>query len=578
MPLTVKNCLQVLALVFLAATINHAAVPVWIDTDPSVQRGGHEVDDGLALIQAFHSPELTVRGVSVVFGNAPLETALPIGRRLVRDFGPDGLQVYAGASARNELGQETDASRALAIALMREKLTILALGPVTNIATVLRIHPELSQRVDRVVAVAGRRPGQKFVTGGAAKPFRDFNFEMDPAAFQVLLDSGVPLVLAPWEISSKVWIRTADLEQIKSSGSDVAWVVDAATDWLNFWKQGFRVDGFNPFDTLAVGYIASPGRFTCEKLPVRIVNLPDDTASSNETSVPAKPYLIAARERDSRHSATYCFEPPAGFREDLVHRLSQQKRPVDATTGDPSLDHSAWNAALKQYVTADSSVNYRALKESGLAELEKYLQTLAAPWPPAMTAADRKAALINAYNSLTVRWIVTNYPVESIWRTHHPFTEQRHALNGRKVSLDWIESQLRELGDPRIHAALVCASRSCPPLRREAYDAARIDEQLDDNTRLWLMNTQLNEFFPERRLADVSMIFKWYAGDFRRDGSTAAKFLARFGPPAKAAFLLEPNPTIEYKTYRWGLNDASSLGSGYSQAQFRWDAIRNKVF
>lgn len=82
---------------------------------------------------------------------------------------------------------------------------------------------------------------------------------------------------------------------------------------------------------------------------------------------------------------------------------------------------------------------------------------------------ERKAALINAYNPFTVNWVVQNYPVKSIWRTSRPFGEVRHVLDGGKVSLDQIETELRNMGDPRIHGVLVCAALSCPPLRREAY-------------------------------------------------------------------------------------------------------------
>src|SRR5260370_16915488 len=104
------------------------AASVWIDTDPSVLRGAHEVDDGFALLQAFHSQELCIRGVSIVFGNAPIATALPIGQEIVRRFGPAGMPVYSGAAGAQELGTETDASRAIAKPLKPERLTILALG------------------------------------------------------------------------------------------------------------------------------------------------------------------------------------------------------------------------------------------------------------------------------------------------------------------------------------------------------------------------------------------------------------------------------------------------------------------
>src|SRR6185295_12927627 len=99
-------------------------------------------------------------------------------------------------------------------------LTILALGPATNVATVLANHPELAARVTRVIAVAGRRPGQRFTTGTSNRAgHRDFNFELDPRAFQVLLDSKVELVLAPFEISSKIWMTAADLDRLASGSA-----------------------------------------------------------------------------------------------------------------------------------------------------------------------------------------------------------------------------------------------------------------------------------------------------------------------------------------------------------------------
>ena len=166
-------------------------IAVWIDTDPSIRPGGYEVDDGFALIQAFRSAELDVRGVSLVFGNAPLDLEIPIGQEIVRRFGPTGLGVYAGAAGPEELGEATDASAALAEALQREPLTVLVLGPGTNIGTVLMRHPELADRLVELIAVAGRRPGQRFVTGEMTNsPFCDCNFDKDPGSFQVMLDAG----------------------------------------------------------------------------------------------------------------------------------------------------------------------------------------------------------------------------------------------------------------------------------------------------------------------------------------------------------------------------------------------------
>ncbi|MEX2299677.1 MAG: DUF547 domain-containing protein [Bryobacterales bacterium] len=237
------------------------------------------------------------------------------------------------------------------------------------------------------------------------------------------------------------------------------------------------------------------------------------------------------------------------------------------------LDHSSWNALLQRDVTPESRVDYQALHEKGLGELDAYLAQLAGPWPADMDRAAVKAALINAYNALTVRWILSHYPIESIWKTGDPFQAPRHTVNGEQLSLDQVEGRLREMGDPRIHAAVVCAARSCPPLRREAYIAERVDEQLDDNTRQWLANPRLNEFLPADKTARVSQIFSWYEGDFAASGGVPS-FLAQYAPADAQAFLREPSAVIEYQTYNWGLNDAGALGGSYSQLSFYLDWVR----
>ncbi len=228
-------------------------------------------------------------------------------------------------------------------------------------------------------------------------------------------------------------------------------------------------------------------------------------------------------------------------------------------------DQSDWAAILQQHVTPEHSVNYKALKEHDRAALDRYVQSLAAPWP-AMSPDARKAALINAYNALTILWIVQNYPVESIWRTKKPFTDKRHTVDGKKVSLDDIETELRSK-DPRIHAALVCAARSCPPLRREPYSAERVNRQLDDNMREWLSMPDRNRFDKAGNTAYISKIFDWYGKDFDRLGGVRA-VLAKYVPASKAM-------KIKYQDYRWGLNDTSDLGSNYSQFNFLIDKVRN---
>ncbi len=282
---------------------------VWIDTDPSIAPGGHEIDDGIALLQAFHSPELRIRGVSIVFGNADLPTADRIGRRLVTDFGPRGLRVYTGAVGSTDLGRETEATLALGAALRKHRLTIFVLGPATNVATVLKLHPDLAGRVREIISVAGRRLGQQFTIGAATtSPLRDFNFELDPEAFQVLLDSKAKLAFAPFEVSSKVFLRREDLEPLAVKNPGIAWMMPSILDWLKLWKTQFASDGFNPFDALAIGYVVDPDTVACSAMSMRI-----------ERS--DKPYLVVRDDKSGR-IVTYCHTPSAKFKERLLLRLA----------------------------------------------------------------------------------------------------------------------------------------------------------------------------------------------------------------------------------------------------------------
>lgn len=320
-----------LALALLASAALTAGVSgqtrtaVWIDTDPALGEPERDVDDGLALVQAFRLPTLDIRGVSVVFGNAPLDRGVPIARRVLDELGRRDMPVAAGAAGAGDLGRETEATRAMARALETGPLTILALGPATNVATVIRRHPTLASRITQVVAVAGRRPGQRFTTGTTnARGHRDFNFELDPEAFRVLLRAGVPLVLAPFEISSAVWIRDADLDRLAAGPPAAQMLVAPSRAWLGLWRRLWAVDGFNPFDTLAVGYVARPEGFVCEPLPIDIRVLPDDVTEPGVqgTAVREKPYLLVSSSlTGAAAKATYCSKAPPGFEDGLIEDL-----------------------------------------------------------------------------------------------------------------------------------------------------------------------------------------------------------------------------------------------------------------
>ncbi|MCZ6464252.1 MAG: nucleoside hydrolase [Proteobacteria bacterium] len=301
----------------------HSPADVWVDTDTAIGVPGADVDDALALIQAFHSPEIRVRGVSSVYGNAPLDKTHPIASEVVDRFGPPGLRVSRGAASADDLGTENDAVRALAAALDERPLAILALGPLTNLGTLVHLYPELVPRIRSLVAVAARRPGQRFVSVDAQpRPFPDLNFDCDPPAMQALLDSGIELIFAPWEVSSHVWLTGRDLDQLEESGETGSYIARHSRSWLEIWQKDLGAPGFNPFDTLAVAWATHPHRLRHFEAGVWIEDGPDDTATPEEQAAgKQKPHLLVDARRTGR-SATYCFEPSPDFKRLLLERLA----------------------------------------------------------------------------------------------------------------------------------------------------------------------------------------------------------------------------------------------------------------
>jgi hypothetical protein len=158
---------------------------------------------------------------------------------------------------------------------------------------------------------------------------------------------------------------------------------------------------------------------------------------------------------------------------------------------------------------------------------------------------------------------VENYPTESIWALKGSFKEKRHKLGGRMVSLNQIENDnLRPEFGYKTHAVLVCAARSCPPLQQSAYSPSSLDEQVSRAYRTWLARPDLNEFFPDKNQADVSMIFKWFKGDFDKAGGPKA-VMAKYAPAPARPLLEKPDCKITYKPYNWGLNDQGPHGRNY---------------
>lgn len=301
-----------------------AHMPVWIDTDAAPDMPFRDKDDLFALLAAFEAPELTIRGVSLVFGNhRDLDAARSGIRDLVRRFAPVPIPVHVGAGRASDLGRTTGASTALTGALSREPLVIVALGPLTNVATVLRQRPSLVSNVTRIIAVAGRRPDQELRPRHGRLNLSDLNFESDVEAFRVVLEHGIPITLISFELSRQLWITESDLRWMRNAGGPAArWLARQSAGWLDLWAHGIGVLGFHPFDAPVVTYLLSSRLMRCDRrVPASIATAPLETWWGRPLGF-RKPVLLVSEELASPYRVDYCVDIDSRAKHDLLIRIN----------------------------------------------------------------------------------------------------------------------------------------------------------------------------------------------------------------------------------------------------------------
>jgi hypothetical protein len=228
--------------------------------------------------------------------------------------------------------------------------------------------------------------------------------------------------------------------------------------------------------------------------------------------------------------------------------------------GEP-LDEGLYAELLERHTravadTAGTRVDYAALRHDP--DWERLLRNLSRVQPDALANREERLAFwINAYNILAIDLVRQHYPVESIrdlgsfWSP--VWDREVGRIGGSAYSLGRIEHEiLRPMGEPRIHMAIVCASVSCPSLRREPFSAARLDVQLADASRRFLANPGKG-LRVEPGGVGLSRIFQWFESDFAAGGGVLA-FVRRYAPPSARASLAA-DPAIHYLDYDWRLND-----------------------
>jgi len=228
-------------------------------------------------------------------------------------------------------------------------------------------------------------------------------------------------------------------------------------------------------------------------------------------------------------------------------------------------DFSAWDKLVKKYVTpsrldgvALNAVAYEKLKaDPAFGHLVNGLKTMD---PARLAGRDEKLSFwINVYNILAVKMIIDHHPVESIRDIGNLFRPvwKRPAgvVGGKQRTLNDIEHEiLRKMGDPRIHAAIVCASVSCPDLRTEVFSPERLNQQLDEQMAAFLANPDKGlQWDAKTRRVRLSAIFNWFEDDFETQGGVLG-FVARYAPDEARAVLKDPKARVSFLDYNWKVN------------------------
>jgi hypothetical protein len=239
--------------------------------------------------------------------------------------------------------------------------------------------------------------------------------------------------------------------------------------------------------------------------------------------------------------------------------------PVGTSKAKLQADHfhyADWDEVLSRFVDDAGRVNYRALKKDRAA-LDRFVALLGAAGPTTKPAwfTSKPAQLayyINAYNALTLFSVVNQYP--ELKSVHDEkvsfFVRTRFLLDGSPISLYDLENKIvrPRFAEPRAHFALNCASAGCPVLPNEKFDPAKLEGQLERETKAFLDRPE-NLSVVDGEVV-LSSIFKWYAADF---GDDPLAWVRQRRPQ------VPDDPTPEHRDYDWSLNDQA----GHDQATKR---------
>jgi hypothetical protein len=252
--------------------------------------------------------------------------------------------------------------------------------------------------------------------------------------------------------------------------------------------------------------------------------------------------------------------------------------------GSPAPDTEPYAETLRTFVDATGMVDYAGLHRNpqALNTYLKYVATLPEQTIDQWSAPDQIAFWINTYNALTLKAILGHYPIKSsffrsltypknsIRQIPGVWKKLKFTVHNRRITLEHIEHKIlrAQFNEPRIHVALVCAAKGCPPLRTEPYAGPTLDAQLDDQAAAFLADITKFKIDREEEIVYLSPIFKWFGedfvntyappentGDLAFELSAVMNYLSSHANALFRPFLYRGKYEVKYLDYDWSLNE-----------------------
>ncbi len=295
-----------------------------IDTDPAMGTLGGDPEDCFAIMLALNTPEVVVEGITIVQGNVPAEQGYANARHLLALLNREDVPLLPGClrpmsgtrttqidllERRYGMKQITDmidpppgnpdaASFLIETVLASPgEITLVTIGPLTNVATAMQLSPEFSAGIQAVVMMGGAA-----ACAGNISPAAEFNYWQDPEAADIVFRSGVPLTMVGLDVCHKTQLLPAQVEECTGAGSTLGqFVLEATRPWFKAMAGGEGRESLHLYDSLAMAVAIDPSLATFEDSYVA-VEIGDGPAQGMSVSYhkPFQRWIVRHPETNAR--------------------------------------------------------------------------------------------------------------------------------------------------------------------------------------------------------------------------------------------------------------------------------------